>query len=235
VTGRDLAALTFVIAKALTRPPSRPETDLVLIEKLTDRPPICITIGPAGLAKSHPDEIPELVRRPCRTLVLMAHGEGSHVNLGSVALCSGIGSPAEAARLNADVLCGEAAPDRWCRKAGLRYELVSPAELQAETVVFVSCNVSAMCGEIYPTSQNLVLSSLDGATRTVVASSAATSSNVWDIELIVGTLRRGGDAHDLCAALNELQQAREGFRSFVSFGARGGSSATASVAAQPLR
>jgi hypothetical protein len=166
VTAQDPGGLSFVFAKLLTdsnKHNSFHEGVLDLLHHCKYQ----VKPGKDKIIKYslNPALVEKVINSDWKTLIIVAHGEGSHANLESVVLC-GITSNNEL-----DGLGREIAGCRLgvCKRARDGSKSVfSVYNLRNQIAVFLSCNGFSVSKELYPSNLSYILSASEGFTKAVI-------------------------------------------------------------------
>lgn len=208
LTGRDLPAATFVAAKLLDGPAPREHGYLVCGEGVALE-------GPGH--EPGPLEPQQLGGTPRSTLLIDAHGEGAHLNLGSVVIC---GLPDEVERDSTGIVaggCSSVDGVAHCKRSHGKTTVVLARELEADDLVVLSCCGFSIAGEGYPSSVSLVLAALEGRARSVMASDRIAGFATWVIPLLAQVCR-GRGLGPLWVLVGEIEVNTRGGRSYVLVG-----------------
>ncbi len=124
------------------------------------RPDLVIDV-PAGTAWSPDrgwgplDDVREALRRPTGICALIAHGDGSHLDLGEAILC---GLTDESETVGGSLIDGGCTRSSCKKQAGHAGYLLHADDLNANLLVILSCNSVSLASELYPSSLSLALS-----------------------------------------------------------------------------
>lgn len=189
LTAQDLAGLSFVIAKQFAGTHSL-NRDWLLINFLGEEVQIEVTKNQNGeleaVNKINPEELQDQVcEGSWENLILMAHGEGAHIRLGSVVLCGLIGErekifdgkfSIKGCYYNKDLLrCKRALPTNS--------KSLSFKEIRAKILFLYSCN-SANYATLYPSNNSAVISVSEGYAMSAVATCKMLEIEFWIPELV---------------------------------------------------
>jgi hypothetical protein len=157
--GRDQAALSFAVAKALLRPAAALTGTTVLD-------------APSHRSEENPDVPADELRRrltePSLVQILRSHGEGGHAKYGRVVVCGLL----DVTEFPATPDSGCAREPRVCKRAEpLGADVVFGAELAAPVVFFLCCNGFNVAQELYPSPVSMALALLEGPAGAVIAPS----------------------------------------------------------------
>ncbi|WP_236792405.1 hypothetical protein [Amycolatopsis sp. GM8] len=190
--GRDSAALSFAVAKALLRP-AVAVADLRLFDapshRAEDNPRLPVTELLAGL------------RTPSRVAVLRSHGEGGHAKYGGVVVC-GLLDQAEFPR---GAHAGCVREPRSCKRAtATGAEVVFGDEIAATTVCFLCCNGFNVAQELYPSPVSMALSLSEGVAAAVIAPTRPLVAPDTLLESVRAGLTGGTALGELVVRLNQF-------------------------------
>jgi hypothetical protein len=169
ITGRDQAAVGFMLAKQLLLHAGLPKglRARATLDELGDAAAFMASMGPAERTGFGSDAVQRVLAGDWRGLLLHVHGEGSHANLRSAVLC-GVDEGAE--RIGGrEVTDGCAPTSRRCKRSGgadgnvYSFHMLRTAEL-----IFLSCNGFSVAGEEYPSDNSAILSLVEGYTAQIV-------------------------------------------------------------------
>jgi hypothetical protein len=104
--------------------------------------------GPLG-------DVREALRRPTGICALIAHGDGSHLDLGEAILC---GLTDDGETVGGSPIDGGCTRSSCKKQAGHAGHLLHAEDLNANLVVILSCNSMSLASELYPSSLSLALS-----------------------------------------------------------------------------
>jgi hypothetical protein len=124
------------------------------------RPDLVIDV-PEGTAWSHDrgwrplGDVRQALRRPTGICALIAHGDGSHLDLGEAILC-GLADDGET--VGGRPVDGGCTRSSCKKQAGHAGYLLHADDLNANLLVILSCNSMSLASELYPSSLSLALS-----------------------------------------------------------------------------
>ncbi|MFQ5459055.1 MAG: hypothetical protein ACE5FC_11485, partial [Myxococcota bacterium] len=171
LTGKDLPALSFLAAKNLAflgRAARTPLTGFaidILHQSIIDAGSPYLFARPGALSAPRARRI--VRAREAGVLVLHAHGEGGHANLGSIVLCGQSGG-VERAQVDDDggpALdgCSGSGPARSCKRVHSdTVQVVGFDALRVKRFCFLSCNGFSVSGELYPSDVSAVFGCVEG-------------------------------------------------------------------------
>jgi len=170
VTGRDLAAASFVAAKLLRLRSCRTTGGWQVLDAFAGTAARLASNGAVegseALSAATPDG------DMTGGLVLHAHGEGAHADLNAVVLC-GLSGEHET---NPDGMpvpggCRARLGDAFCKRRAPRHQRIVPFHaLRTPRLVLLSCNGYSPHGETYASDVSAALGSLDGYVAEIVTS-----------------------------------------------------------------
>ncbi|MFF7249918.1 hypothetical protein ACFZBU_39215 [Embleya sp. NPDC008237] len=155
LTGRDVAAITFALAKTHAAHTAHTHAASALIDGTTGLSRLLPAPG-QGIAT------PDALARSWRTLIVDAHGSAAHAALGPAILCGLTGT-------REHTTTGTEIPDgctrRHCKTdtTGGRIPTLAPHDLKTEILALFVCNAIALgATEQYPSDVNLALDAVEG-------------------------------------------------------------------------
>jgi hypothetical protein len=193
VTGSDEAARSFAAAKCLTSPAAG---ELLGIDALTRA-----VVDRTGAVVD-----PRAVADVDGELVVLAHGEGAHLNLQSVVLCGLVG---EREAVGAGELAGGCRRDDGCKKVrDPATVVVRVDELPARGLTLLSCNSFSVAGQLYPSTSSLVLAAVEGPATGVIALAHQVPIRRQELDAVGTTLEAGLRRGEAVRLLNEAEARR---------------------------
>lgn len=190
--GRDEAALSFTVAKALLAP-----LDAAAGTRLFDAPSHRVADNPHLPA----DELLRDLRTPSRVAVLRSHGEGGHAKYAGVVVC-GLLNAAEFPDA-ADAGCRR--EPRACKRAeSTGAEVVFGDEITATVVCFLCCNGFNIAEELYPSPVSMALAMSEGNAGAVIAPTRPLVMPDTLLAALHAELERGAGLGEVVATLNRL-------------------------------
>jgi hypothetical protein len=134
------------------------------------RPDLVIDV-PEGTAWSHDrgwgplGDVREALTRPTGVCALIAHGDGSHLDLGEAILC---GLTDDGETVGGSPIDGGCTRSSCKKQAGHAGYLLHAEDLNANLLVILSCNSMSLASELYPSSLSLALSAADAKATPVI-------------------------------------------------------------------
>ncbi|MFJ2807848.1 hypothetical protein [Kitasatospora sp. NPDC087271] len=155
LTGRDVPAAVFLLAKILAAP-STPNGASALIDGTTGRSRHLHKPGAPRLTTA------DAIGSPWRTLLVDAHGSAAHAHLGTAVLC-GLPGDAERTTRTGHLVPGGCTPTRCKAAPSSGLTIHHPHDLHADVLGLYVCNAITLGpDEQYPTTVNLALDAVDG-------------------------------------------------------------------------
>lgn len=108
-----------------------------------------------------------VLSRELRSLIVVAHGDGSHANLDSHVLCGLIRDTERDAAGHRLMGCSSDAGCKKIRQGSARW--VRMVDVRCHVAVLLSCNSLSVAAEMYPSDNSLVLAALDGFAAACIA------------------------------------------------------------------
>ncbi|HVR07119.1 MAG TPA: hypothetical protein VMW75_03665 [Thermoanaerobaculia bacterium] len=209
LSGRDAAALSFAAAKQLLAA-GRTSGDCLGFDAVHGRQLMDGIEGPATAAG-----VRQLVTRDALVLLLMAHGEGSHLLLNEAVLCGLVG---RTDTFRGRPLRGGCRRGHCKRASGAGLPVLQVADLRAVLAGFLSCNSFSLAGQLYPSRASLVAAAAESYPAYVVSNAWSTSFSPSELALLADLARRGVRLGEIVAFLNEARACRQRSDSYVLFG-----------------
>lgn len=221
LTARDLAGLTFVVAKLLAAASSVVEESAFIY---ADHQPIVRTTDSNGrhnaLERVEGKRLDTLLRRRSwYALALLAHGEGGHVNLGSTVLCGLLtdtergmkGEAIDGCRIDGGV---------WrCKRAtSANTRVASFGDLRTKHLGLFTCTGFSVAGEPYPSDLSGPLSATEGYPAMTLTTDRSLIIDPREPEIALGLLGQGVGPSGVRELINELQAHRSGCWPYVLYG-----------------
>ena len=178
VAGADATGVEFALAKLQATPRPAP-VQWAAVDGIHRR----LVIDGDECAWSHEHIVAALTR--ARLLVLVAHGEGAHANLGGVVVCGVVG---DRERVAGRPITGGCIAGRRCKRARPGVVVIPARSIRATEAVLVSCNSFLVAPELYPSNSSLLLALIDGHARTVVGSRAPVDVGPGTLDHVLETL-----------------------------------------------
>ncbi|MGK5627799.1 hypothetical protein [Streptomyces sp. URMC 123] len=190
--GRDEAALSYAVAKALLRPGG----ELSGVD-VFDAP----SHRQEENAGEPAAELGARLRRPALVKVLRSHGEGGHAKLPGVVVC-GLLDETEFPEVPAH---GCRRDERVCKRAEpMGADTVFGDELGGHVTFFLCCNGFNVAGELYPSPVSMALALAEGRSGAVVAPVRPLIVPDEMLEELLACLAEGGALGAVVARLNAL-------------------------------
>jgi hypothetical protein len=168
------------------------------------RPDLVIDV-PEGIAWSHDrgwrplGDIREVLRQPTGVCALIAHGDGSHLDLGEAILC---GLTDDGETVGGSPLGGGCTRSTCKKQAGHAGYLLHADDLNANLLVILSCNSMALASELYPSSLSLALSAVNAKATPVIGTVSQLPFSGETAVNIVRGIRTAVNVGTSVAALN---------------------------------
>ncbi|MBE1159880.1 hypothetical protein [Dyella acidiphila] len=141
------------------------------------------------------------------TVIVQAHGDGAHANLGSVVLCGRVGEVEQLFDGNAIHGCEQRADGAHCKRRGPKHAgICALQDLRARQLVLLTCNSFTIGDGQYPSTSNLVVAALEGYASSVVATHASYILNPAEIALVEAAARDGVAPAQLYLKLRALHR-----------------------------
>jgi hypothetical protein len=209
LTGRDLASLSWMIAKQYRRRRATLTARGIFGE--TDG----FSHGGAEVFETgdlDDDELDTLLKKTVwRQLIFHSHGKNDLIHLGEWGLCGLSDSVHTDESDEAKPSCGYGFP---CPKD--KRKLVRATELRTAQLILSGCYTSpTVDAASYGARYQLVLAAIDGTAQTVVG---AMTSNVAGAPELVEMLECGNDTRDVSARLNHSLERSAPYRAFLQYG-----------------
>jgi hypothetical protein len=211
VPATDLHAASFAVAKLLAR--ARDGGAIGWISGAFGR------LGRLATQESHQTAISQALTQSLlrddglRALVILAHGEGAHLNLQDVVVCGAVDD--ETQRGRRFEVCRTGA----CKRVHAPHvEAFAVHEVRAASLVILSCNGFAVAGEQYPTCSSLVGGALDGFARSLVVTDRTVLIQQHEASTVAELLLAGAGLHDVVAIKNEGHALDGGPRPYLLVG-----------------
>jgi hypothetical protein len=152
-------------------------------------------------------------------MAICAHGEGGHINLGSIVLCGLIGPVERGPDGRPTGGCYIDATGRHCKRAPEpRTRVMSVGDIRAAELHLLSCASSLMCGELYDSNVSATLSAAEGYPRAALLTDRIVSVHSVKPELLTALRGDGAGLGAVCAALNDMEEHLAGCRPYLVFG-----------------
>ncbi|MEU4391464.1 hypothetical protein [Kribbella sp. NPDC023855] len=147
--------------------------------------------------------------RPVEMLAVVGHGDGMHLNLGSVVLCGRTAEVESAAGLPVPGGCARGR----CKKGATGQKLMTMDELSCRVLVLLSCTSMLLAPQMYPGDNSLAVAALQsGSVAAVVGTTRQTASSRSDVEHLRNLMSTGRTLAEAVAELNVGRDAdRQGF------------------------
>ena len=168
------------------------------------RPDLVIDI-PEGIAWSHDrgwralGDVREALRQPTGVCALIAHGDGSHLDLGEAILC-GLTDGGET--VGGSPIDGGCTRSSCKKQAGHAGYLLHADDLDANLLVILSCNSMSLASELYPSSLSLALSAANANATPVIGTVSQLPFSSQTAVDIVRDIRTAVNVGTSVAALN---------------------------------
>ena len=168
------------------------------------RPDLVIDV-PEGIAWSHDrgwralGDVREALRQPTGVCALIAHGDGSHLDLGEAILC-GLTDGGET--VGGSPIDGGCTRSSCKKQAGHAGYLLHADDLDANLLVILSCNSMSLASELYPSSLSLALSAANANATPVIGTVSQLPFSSQTAVDIVRDIRTAVNVGTSVAALN---------------------------------
>ena len=168
------------------------------------RPDLVIDV-PEGTAWSHDrgwrplGDVRQVLRRPTGICALIAHGDGSHLDLGEAILC-GLADDGET--VGGRPVDGGCTRSSCKKQAGHAGYLLHADDLNANLLVILSCNSMSLASELYPSSLSLALSAANANATPVIGTVSQLPFSSQTAVDIVRDIRTAVNVGTSVAALN---------------------------------
>lgn len=222
LSARDEAALTFLLAKQNAGPLRTGDRALGIVDTtwrsatMLDGGGDDVSIVPltADLTRAW------ITDRAWSALGIVAHGEGSHLNLDVVVCCGAPdggerrrdGSPVDGCRFDANgALVCKRVQDR--NKHPLRF-----GDIRAELIGLFSCIGWSTAQQVFPSNNSLLLDGVEGFMAASLTTDRIVPIPVWLPLLAMALLRQGCPAGELVELVNDVMMRHHGCRTFLLFG-----------------
>lgn len=175
ITGYDIPSISFALAKSLISPVLSNE-NISIIDALNEEK--------KNFTK---EQINKKLRQDNDILTIVAHGDGAHANLQHKVLC-GLTSSSELDFAGKKIPNG--CNDKYCKRAQFTKNDFLPAyEIQAKSLVFLSCNGFSVSGDLYPSNLSLVLSASDGFPINILSTTTPESFSSEEVKIFRDLLK----------------------------------------------
>jgi hypothetical protein len=203
ITGRDQAAVGFMLAKQLLLYAGLPKgrQARATLDELGDAAAFMASIGSTERTCFGSDAVQRVLAGDWRGLLLHVHGEGSHANLRSAVLC-GVDEGVE--RIGGREVADGCAPatGRCKRSGGADGNVYSFHMLRTVELLFLSCNGFSVAGEEYPSDNSAVLSLVEGYAAQIVCNDRSVPTGPEQVSAVF-TASAGMCSKALVEVLNE--------------------------------
>jgi hypothetical protein len=220
LTARDLAGLSFMLAKQMVSGPSTADGRAVFVNTMLRT--ILRRDDMRRFARdplNPPGVVDELLGQEWETLGIVAHGERGHANLESTVLCGLLDDREKSASGIVLEGCLREGNQRRCKRVlDPRVHVASFEELRAAQLFLFTCTGFILGSELYPTSINSILSAVEGYPRTIVASDRINVTLGQMPDLVLELLDRATGIAPILELLNDLHAKRYGCRPFMMCG-----------------
>lgn len=222
LTGKDTAALSFVVAKLIAKNSSKCPHNSCLMDMMASRVLVLDeTAEPVEDKASTTDELMKLMlQSEWDRLAISAHGSGAHAYLSDVTLC-GLTDREEV--FGDDIPVGGCTVTRsgavLCRSAPEPAQVpVQIARLKAKELYLYSCTSFSVSREYYPSSVSLCLSAAEGYPHSILATYRIALTHDA-LPYIALRLRAAGTGLGMMLKINnDLTGYRDGHSPFVLMG-----------------
>jgi hypothetical protein len=208
MTGVDLPALSFVAAKMIAAHGLRGCGRTGAIDALSSY------VREDGrerlLDRAAADRV---LKGSATALTILAHGEGSHVDLGSLVLC-GLAGDRE---LSGDRVVPGCTRGRCCKRSNGR-STVHTTGLRTGLLVLLSCNGFCVAEQLYPSNVSIALASAEGYPAAFLSTTRRLAFHPPLLRLLHQLIDAGRPLGEIAALLNELRPRRGPRVSFVLLG-----------------
>jgi hypothetical protein len=187
-----------------SQPPACPTLEALGKGAGVERPDLVIDV-PQGATWSHGrgwralGDVREALNQPTGVCALVAHGDGSHLDLGEAILCGLTG--------NAETL-GDGPIEGGCTRSFCKKQsghsgfILHTDDINTELLVILSCNSMSLASELYPSSLSLALSHASKRAVPVIGTISQLPFDSKTAVDIVQSIRRAGNIGTVVAALN---------------------------------
>jgi hypothetical protein len=224
LTAGDAAGLSFVVAKAIA---SRYRDAIsnglgargTLIINAMNGSVRSLTGGSRGaLEPLQVRHTESLLTSDLDALILCAHGEGAHAQLGAMVLCGLADSQEQLADGRSAEGCRYDSGRLVCKRTPPGVPAASFAELAAERVAFFSCNGFSVAGELYPSDLSVVLGLADGYASSLLTNDRPGLARPIDLEIAASTIHRDRGLAGVWQTENFRAFRADGTRPWILFG-----------------
>lgn len=140
-------------------------------------------------------------------MAIIAHGDGSHLDLGPVVVC-GLYSEKEGMFVRAaDHLRGllrGCVLGKYCKRSRDTSTLIYANAIRARTAVLIVCKAGAIIDPAYPTNSNIAMSLLDGHLNVVIAPTGLTSVSPAVVAAVTELLAIDAPANEVRSVLDDI-------------------------------
>lgn len=221
ITGRDLAALSFAVAKSLAaRPRSRlPRLHLDAIARRKWFWPRggCSTSTRNGSLDAD-TTLKTLRSSNWDTVSIHCHGDGAHANFNSVVLCG----VADQREIGVDGWIGGCeVRNGYSRCKRVHNEQRRPfrfGDVRARRMCLFTCNGFSVAGDVYPSDASFILSAVEGYSSAVLTTDRRLPFDPWLFSAVPALLERDDCLGRLALVLNDLNLWTEGARPYLLYG-----------------
>jgi hypothetical protein len=200
LTAADLPGLSFIAAKCCLTPSILPSDDF-------------IHDAVYGETKS----LGDVINRPAgwRLALVMAHGEGAHLYLGSEILCGLLGPHEVIDGIHVPEGCGI----QDCKRARKAHLDTIPANfLRCRILALLSCNSFSVAKELYPSDTSLVIAAADGWPTAVIANPTSMAFSPVHAVFLQRLLSHGTVLGEAVATLNRSVRMSPDYPPYVLLG-----------------
>ena len=168
------------------------------------RPDLVIDV-PEGIAWSHDrgwrplGDIRQALSQPTGVCALIAHGDGSHLDLGEAILC---GLTDDGETVGGSPIDGGCTRSSCKKQAGHAGQLLHADDLNANLLVILSCNSMSLASELYPSNLSVALAAANAKATPVIGTVSQLSFSSESAVDIVRDIRTAVNVGTSVAALN---------------------------------
>ncbi len=158
------------------------------------------------------EEIKKILEKKYKNLIIAAHGEGQHLKLGEVVVCSADKNVSNNYKENTSD-CSNS----YCRKTDNIGNRIFCENIIADNIFLLSCNSGCVAGELFPSDNNLIKGFLNGQTHCIMGCMELHDYLQEDIFFLNQLVINRFNVLEICQIFNDIEYSKTNRLPFVCF------------------